>query len=229
MIVKLNLLDESEIPKETSSEMVSVEAVVTHAGGKNWLIMGPAILAGIFLCYAFYYFFFVKMPLNKIRNEITVNENILSELKPQVAEAEEAAKKLDIIKNHVKEFEIFIHSKKSWSKILNVLSDEVPDEIIFTRITLSSGTYRKKNKTDAGLLTTKLESDILKIDMEVPEAAQNVIPVYLKKLKNHPWLKTVLFAIESGGLALREKNYATSFQLYFAKNLEDINPNDILE
>ena len=217
-MIKLNLMDEAEIARNLQQS--GGFSVSSNSASKrpNWFVMGPAIAAVLYLCFLGYYFVAIKGPLSEMVVEVQDCDKKLATLKPKAAETREIQKKLEDIKKVATEFEKFLNSKKNWAKVLNVLSDELPEEVVFEGLAISDGTYSKKVKSDKGLSTANLKCDILKVDISVSAEAQAKVSSYEKKLKTHPWLSSEVAGVESSGLVLvNEKYYSSSITLYFEK------------
>lgn len=221
-MIKLNLLDDAEIQKNLQQ---AGAAGISVAGGPkkiNWFVLGPCIAGVVYLIFILYYIFGIKAPLSDIKTEVLDTQAKLTQLKPKAAETQKLEKELNELKKYNFEFEKFLINKQNWAKILNLLSDELPDEILFKSMSITDFKYTKKTKTDKGLLTVQIPCQVLKIDIEVPQEFQSKVAAYEKKLKTHKWLSTRVINVESTGLVLiNEKNYSSSLKLYFPKSQEE--------
>jgi Tfp pilus assembly protein PilN len=218
MMIRLNLLDESERPK-TTQEIGVKPTKLTLGSSKiqKGIIWGSVGVAVVYVAFLGYYFIGVRAPLEKYRARNAENKKTLAQLKPRVQEANEAKKELEEIQKTVEQYDNFVLSKKRWAHILNVLSNELPEEILFERMTISDGNYTMKTKTDSGLVSVDKKCKILKIDIEVPEDHQGKISNYIKRLEKHRWLRERTFDVENTGMFLRKKKYTTSIQIYVKK------------
>ena len=221
-MIKLNLLDDAEIQKNIQQAGAAGIAVAGAPKKINWFIAGPSIAALLYVFFILYYIFGIKAPLSEIKTEMQDTQTKLMQLKPKAAETQKLEKELADLKAYNAEFENFLVNKQNWAKILNILSDELPDEIIFQNISISDFKYTKKTKTDKGLLTVQIPCQVLKIDIEVPQEFQSKVASYEKKLKTHKWLSSRVINVEITGLVLvNEKNYSSSLKLYFPKSQEE--------
>lgn len=221
-MIKLNLLDDAEIQKNLQQAGAAGISVVGAPKKINWFILGPAIAGVVYLIFILYYLFGIKAPLSELKIEMQDTQTKLTQLKPKAAETQKLENELKNLKVYNGEFENFLVNKQNWAKILNILSDELPEEIIFQNISITDFKYTKKTKTDKGLLTVQIPCQVFKIDIEVPQEFQSKVAAYEKKLKTHKWLSNAVINVESTGLVLiNEKNYSSSLKLYFPKSQEE--------
>ena len=224
-MIKLNLLDENEIARgmQQAGAMGTQTSSVPSAKMPKAFLLAPIVAGVIYLGLLGYYFLEIKGPLGEIQNEYEECEKKISQLTPKVAEAEKSFKERDSLKKYAGEFENFILEKKNWSRILNILSDELPDEIVFASLNVSESNFSKKTKTDKGLLTVSLPCILLRVDLSVPEEFQSKISAYEKKLKSNSWLSQFMLGLETTGLMLNDKCYTSSLKIYFVKIQEKTN------
>lgn len=221
-MIKLNLLDDAEIQKNLQQAGAAGISVVGGPKKINWFILGPCIAGVVYVIFILYYIFGIKAPLSDLKIEMNDSQSKLAQLKPKAAETQKLEKELLNLKTYNEEFEKFLFNKQNWAKILNILSDELPDEIVFQNISISDFKYTRKTKTDKGLLTVQIPCQVFKLDIEVPQEFQSKVAAYEKKLKSNKWLSEKVINIESTGLVLvNEKNYSSSLKVYFQKTKEE--------
>ena len=90
-MIKLNLLDESEIPQDTRDLKMKPKMSLGSSKVQKWLILGPVITGVVYLCFLGFYFIGVRGPVNKLKHDIAENNKLISQLKPKVKESQEAS------------------------------------------------------------------------------------------------------------------------------------------
>ena len=216
-MIQLNLLDEKDIPKD---ELDTPEKGKKKSKGVNWFVLGPCIGGLLYILFMVYYFVGVKGPLGDVSDEYRSMQSEFRGLEPKVKEHAELTSDLSKLQLHYAEFVEFRGSKKNWAKVLNILSNELPDEVVFASMNSKKGKIKRKEKTKKGLVTEVKEADILSIELKVPEQYQSKIAVYIKKLEKHDWLSKILLSVDGGDLSLREGVYNTRISLNLFWNLE---------
>jgi len=223
-MINLNLLNEKDIPANLSSGKASVEKINYSGSKKNkLLIIIPLVSFVIYLGILAYYFFVVRAPLADLKDQIRSNKASLVKLTPQAEETVKKEDELKILKVTLNEFESFLFTKNSWAHVLNILSNEVMDEIIFNKMEVAPGFFSKKERTKTGVLKKKVPVIIMTLSLNIPEEFSNKISTYKKKLEHNKELKRVLYKIEDTGLSARKNSYSTSFKLFFIQSSKDYN------
>ncbi|EKD28570.1 MAG: hypothetical protein ACD_79C00274G0003 [uncultured bacterium] len=216
-MIKLNLLDEAALAQISGGRSSRKPLTKVQKG----LVIGGSSFGAIYLIILIYYFIGIKGPLKELSNQMQENQGTLTKLTPIVTEVQNVETELEKLKKISSQFDLFVNQKKNWSQILNILSDEIPDEMIFTSLKIGKGDFEIKKKTKTGLVKEKVPSIILTIGVEVTEDQQSKVSVYIKNLKKHSIFSTLIHEIESGGLQLRGNSYVTNLMLYLKNSLEE--------
>jgi hypothetical protein len=188
---------------------------------KNGLIFGTSIAGFLWILYFGYYWFMIHGPLNAMAEKLAICQKTLDVLTPEVAQNEVLNKKKVVLKAECDEYEKFIHSKKNWARVLNILSDELPDEILFKNLEMSVKPYRMKRKAVGGELALDfVDCFLVAIEMEIQEEFQAKVNAYMKKIQENPWIKTILAGVEDSGMNWDRSQsiFATRVDLFFLKS-----------
>jgi len=222
-MINLNLLNEKDIPSNPLSSFSSNKETISSSGTKKnkWFVIAPLIAVVIYLGILAYYFFIVRAPLADLKEQIRSSKSSLAKLIPKAEEAVKKEEELQKLKLKLNEFEEFLLTKNNWSHILNILSNELMDEIVFNKMNIAPSFFNKKEKTKKGVIAKKVPTITLTLELEVPEEFSNKVSAYKKKLEHNKILKRILYKIEDTGLSARKNSYSTSFKLFFIQSSKD--------
>jgi Tfp pilus assembly protein PilN len=222
-MIRINLLDESKMSIQLNEASSSDEKTTSLQAPwfKSWLILGSSIAGFLWILYFGYYWFMIRSPLNTIVEELAIHQKTLDILKPEVAENEVLGKKKEEVKAECDEYEKFINSKKNWARVLNVLSDELPEEIVFKKLEVFVKPYQMKHRTaGGGLALDFVDCFVVEIEMEIREEFQAKVSAYMRKIQENPWIKAILVGIEDSGMNWDQSQniFATRVDLFFLKS-----------
>jgi len=220
-MIRLNLLPENMIPKDAASEAES-GSETKKAFRVNWFILGPVLAAVLYLIYLGVFFGMIRGPLGRTKADVLSIEKQMNALKPKVSETESLEKELEELNAKLTEFNLFLGAKKNWARVLNILSDTLPDEVVFSSVSLKKGSFRRKVRTEEGGLTAEnVDTDLLSVKVHVDEDSQSRIPEYMKRLRNDKWMAQWLGGSANTGMALSRGKYVTQLELHFFEELPE--------
>ncbi len=222
-MIRVNLLDETQIVKAFHQNPELDEQTIQWSlpWFKNWIILGPLIAGFLLVLYLGYYRVAIHAPLNKVLENLAANQKVLDTLKPQIIENEALSKEWTIIKKEFDEYEKFLNTKKNWARVLNILSDELFDEIVFKKLEVTSRPYQKKRKTPGGgLVLDSIDCVVIGVEMDIPEDFQAKMSLYMKKIRENLWIKTFLVGMEDSGMNWNQsqKVFSTRMEMFFVKS-----------
>lgn len=183
-MIRINLLDESEIPKggiETDTVKI-VGSGGSEQQFKKILTGMIAGFAGVLLVYVLYYFFSVGGALGDLELEFAANAKKVGELEPKVNEYAALSAELEKLQSVKKEFDAFTSAKIEWARFLNIVSDELPEEVLVKNISTVTKKYKLKRKTDEGLVTELVPAVAAVIQIQVSEEHQGRVNEFRKRL-----------------------------------------------
>lgn len=216
-MIKINLIDAEELEKlkqvQKRSSAQSIQ--ITSPKVKKGITIGVSVASLFYVMFILYFVFMVRKPLVDLKKELADTKSAVNQLKPGVEAVNELEKNISEIKKKTSEYDKFIEGRFNLARILNILSNELPDEIIFQQLTFSPKELVVKERTKNGLVTSKTDAMNLSLNISVPEEYQGKVSQYVRKLKENDQLSKKMIKIENTGLSLRNKSYTGNIEIFF--------------